>query len=223
MINAIEIIENFSGTCGIWMSACEDGDMARVAEYAIAHDVKYISVVPDAVARVWPWLEKTGIQIYARFYMDAPARAYMGAMSDLCTRVRAAFANGADGAQIFIKHSDLRRFVGEMLAIRDDLFFNKKLCIGVEISDIEPSDWASVFDALAQIRADAVIFAITKYDVNKSDFVGRVYGALDMWNGGDMELHFALGVNYIPMEQAMRLVQKMQPTIAPNTKFWVRW
>ena len=56
----------------LWTGAGNDAnDLAYVAEFAIAKSINLISVVPDNVKVIWPWLENSNIKIYSRFYLES--------------------------------------------------------------------------------------------------------------------------------------------------------
>lgn len=220
MIDAEYILEEIGGRAALWIAAgTEDTDLAGMAEYALGRGMCAISVAPDAVVTMWPWLEKTDVKIIARFYMSSKDAH---GISELTARVNATFKQGADGAQIFMKTSELGAFVDEVHLIRDDLFFNKDLSVGLDIGAVDAIEWGGVFANLRRINATSLILALPRDAGDKSDFVGRLYGALDGWDSdfkGD--LHFALGRNFLRIEQAHRLVQKMRSEIADRTRFFL--
>ncbi len=213
-----DIINEFNGRMAIWAIPADDVDLAGVAEYVVSNRIDMISVATDSVARIWPWLEGTGVKIMTRFYVPLHARG--NAIADLTAQINTAFKHGADGAQIFVHLIDLPRFVSELHAVRDGLFFNKDLCIGIDADEIDALDWGDVFSALNKINATSFVLALPKYSGDKSDWVGRVYGALNSWDFGG-ELHFACTQNLVPMAQAARLVDALRADIAPRARFWV--
>lgn len=154
-------IENFLAEFGrgaLWCpSDCEPTDLARYASDAISHNANALSVAPSSVAIVWPWLENTNISIYARFYLNETG---VGAFSDIVESINSAFKQGASGAQIFIRSRDIDTFVGQLYAIRDDLFFNKSLIIGFDISDIGPYEWTGIWAALEKYAQQALCWCM---------------------------------------------------------------
>lgn len=220
MIDAEYILEEIGGRAALWIAAgAEDTDLAGMAEYAVDRGMRAISVAPDAVATMWPWLEKTNVKIIARFYMHSKNESDI---SELTAHVNATFKQGADGAQIFMKLSELGAFVDEVHLIRDDLFFNKDLSVGLDLGALDAMEWRGVFANLRRVNATSLILALPRDAGDKSDFVGRLYGALDGWDADFKgNLHFALGQNFLRIDQAHRLVQKMCPEISERAKFFI--
>ena len=179
----------------MWCDGGRDtGELARVASSSVAHDMPVISALPDDVAMLWTWLEKTPARIYARFYLPVRGGRDVGVISDLSARINAAFKQGAHGAQIFMRAADLDDFAEQIGVVRDDLFFNRELAIGIDISEVGPFDWPAVFDALRRLRAGALVLVLARDGGDKSDFVGRMYAVLRA--AGDIKVrfcHFVLG------------------------------
>ncbi len=219
MITSDLIFDDFTNLLCAWVSADAAGaDLAKVAEHAIADKMPLISVAPGALGTIWPWLEKEPVKIMARFYYTPPEMD----ISELARTINAAFKNGADGAQIFLSVKDLDGFVGDIKSIRDDLFFNRYLSVGIDIGEIAACDWERIFMSLREIRASSVIFALTRDAGDKSDFVGRIYGMLDAFDKkftGDV--HFVLGKNFERSNQTLRLIHKMQPGLANGARFFI--
>ncbi len=219
MIDVKEILEDFPGRVGCWAGVGDDMELAAVAQDALGMGVNLISCVPESVGTLWPWLEKVNVKIMPRFYCASGARD--ADMSDLAMRINTAFKSGADGAQVFVRMADVVTFVTQIGAIRDDLFFNKTLVIGVDINEVGPFDWPRLFQALRVVRANGLMLALPKFDGDNSDFVGRVYAAMTAWDF-DGELQFYCGAAPTPIEQAARLVTVMQPNVASRTTFFVQ-
>lgn len=223
MIDTDDILERIGAATGIWCAADIDTpDLAAAADLVVAHGLRDISVAPAAVSVVWPWLERTDVQITARFYLSPAGRvATFDDVSDIAARIKSAFKQGASSAQVFMRLADVSPFVQNVSPIRSDLFFNKDLVIGLNIGEINPSDWLGLIENLNQIGA-ALLLVLPQDRGLKSDFVGRVYGLLDgpveKFNGA---LHWCLGVGHNRAEQVVRLVTAMQPQIMPRLKFWV--
>ena len=118
----------------------------------------------------------------------------------------------------------LNSLVEQTHVVRDDLFFNKQLSIGVDINEIDSSDWEKLFLNLQKINATELTLVLTKDMGDKSDFVGRIYGMLDSWfEDNRFGLHFVFGQNYLRMEQAFRLIKSVKPELIKNTKFFVNY
>ncbi|MBR4860531.1 MAG: hypothetical protein IKV10_04480, partial [Alphaproteobacteria bacterium] len=118
----------------------------------------------------------------------------------------------------------LRPMIDQVAIIRDDLFFNRELVIGLDIGDIDSDDWANLFNELKRINASAVCFVLTKDMGKKSDFVGRVYGMLNAWDSEfSGALHFALENRPERIDQARRLVESIRPELAKDLRFFVNY
>lgn len=221
MIDIDFIFDELGTSAALWSTARTDQcSLAHVAEFALKRGVSMMSVLPDAVSVLWPWLENAPVQILGRFYL--PPRGGDVAVSELAARCRTTFCSGGTGAQIFVSACDLKRFATALVPIRDDLFFNKYLSIGIDLADIEPLDWPNVFEIVRNINANSLAVALTRDMGDKSDFVGRVYGMLDSWDdsfGGD--LHFCLGANPIRIDQARRLVHQLRPDLDSRVMFFI--
>lgn len=206
MIDIKEIFndEDVVKTISLWVPDGSDGaDLAGAAEFITDMKIPAVSVAPNEIKVVWPWLEKLNLKLMTRFNV---ANINEHTMSELAVDIKTAFKNGADAAQIIVKLSDLERFVDSFVSVRADLFFNKDLCIGLDIFDVWPLDWERVFESLKKIQASALLLILSHEDKEKSDFTGRIYAALSAWNANpDMELHVLLNESYTRAEQVYRL------------------
>ncbi len=222
MIDSDSFFQEWGANLAAWCGSSDDaGDLARVAEQAARHEMRLISVAPDDVAALWAWLERMPIRIVARFYLAARGARDVDQISDLSTRINTAFKQGACGAQIFMRASDLTTFADEIGVVRDDLFFNKDLSIGLDIADVDAGQWGAVFDTLRRVRATSLTLVLARDTGDKSDFVGRVYALLNAWGDLPCDLHFVLGNNTIRIEQAGRLVQKIRPALACGMRMFI--
>ena len=106
--------------------------------------------------------------------------------------------------------------------IRDDLFFNRELSIGLDLMEIDAGDWENLFAKLQKINASSVLFVLSKDLGNKSDFVGRVYGMLESWDANNkFNLGFMFGSDLMRIEQVVRLVESVRPELGGRIKFFV--
>lgn len=224
MIDKNAFLEDIKDSIALWCGANMDpGDLARVAEYAIENAVDSVSVVPECVPVIWPWLEEKWVKIFARFYI-ANKKVTEKDISDITVKINAVLKNGAYGAQVFVPCEALPELVEQTHVIRDDLFFDRELAIGIDIGEIDVFQWDDVFKNLRKINASSVVFAFTKDTGNKSDFVGRIYGMLNAWKvENKFDLHFAFGPNFMRIEQAARLVQVMRPELVRGMRFWINF
>lgn len=212
-----EVHTNISIVCP---DDCVGADLAAMAGRAISNKARSICVNPSKIADMWPWLEKVKTKIIARFVVDGAINDNF--MSNLSTKINTAFRDGADGAIIFMDVSRLRKFAAEISNVRDDLFFNKSFGIGLDITKIDAFDWENIFGILKLIRADSLCLVFDNDTGNKSDFVGRVFAALNAnrngWNGN---LNFMLGQNIMRIDQTYRLIQQIMPDAVSKTEFFI--
>lgn len=212
-----EIHTNISIVCP---DDCVGADLAAMAGRAISNKARSICVNPSKIADMWPWLEKVKTKIIARFVVDGAINDNF--MSNLSTEINTAFRDGADGAIIFMDVSRLRKFAAEISNVRDDLFFNKSFGVGLDITKIDAFDWENIFGILKLIRADSLCLVFDNDTGNKSDFVGRVFAALNAkrngWNGN---LNFMLGQNIMRIDQTYRLIQQIIPDAVSKTEFFI--
>ena len=224
MIDMNSFFDEIDVVPAIWCGADTDGaDLARMTELVTERGINMISVVPEVVPIVWPWIEGRSIKLIGRFYVNDD-KVDERVMSDLTIRINASFKCGANGAMVFVRYKHLQSMIDQVAIIRDDLFFNRDLVIGLDIGDIDASDWADLFHQLKRINASAVCFVLTKDAGKKSDFVGRVYGLLNAWDsdfGG--ALHFALENRPERIDQARRLVESVRPELVSNLRFFVNY
>ena len=222
MIDKSMIFDIVGTNAGLWCGADMDAtDLADAVHFAGVQKLPVVSVAPNMVQTVWPWLEGNNIKIMSRFYLDG-RKITEKQISDITVRINTSLRQGANGAQIFLSYGALAGLVEQTHVVRDDLFFNKYLSIGMDNCEIGPFDWMDVFANLQKINASSVIFVFTHDTGDKSDFVGRLYGMLNAWDvANKFSLQFAFGPNLLRIEQAMRLVQQMRPGLMGELRFWI--
>lgn len=224
MIDKNEVLKQIEGKVGLWCGAGVEGaDLAQAVGVLAEQKIGDVSVVPGVVPIIWPWLEDKNVKIYARFYLSEK-RVTEKQISDITVRINNALRQGAHGAQVFLRAGALGGLVEQTYVIRDDLFFDKDLSIGLDIADIDANDWDCIFENLRKINATSVVLVLTNDMGDKSDFVGRIYGMLNAWGADNkFDLHFAFGPNFMRIEQALRLVQSVRPELEKKLKFWVNY
>ena len=118
----------------------------------------------------------------------------------------------------------MARFADSINAVRNDLFFNKDLSIGLDVFDVWPLDWGGVFDVLKKIHASSLLLIMSHEDNEKSDFTGRIYAALNSWDADkNMELHVMLGESFSRATQVYRLAMANKPELADKLKLFVSY
>jgi hypothetical protein len=225
MIDFETLFDEIKGSvAAICPDGCDAADLIRVAERAVAKNIRVISAEPKSVESLWAWLEKRPIDILARFFLEIPKHKKLDSdqyMSQLSEHINKAFKKGAAGAQVFVPFDRLDFFVNELRPIRDGLFFNKSLSVCLDINAIGVTDWADLFKKLGEIKADALLLYPSETRKKNADFVGRIYALLENldpdFNAG---LHFMLDRDIEKIEQVWRLVNKLRPKIAGKLQFF---
>ena len=221
MIDQDDIFDEVKDNLGLWCSAeCAGADLASVAGMAITNKLQAMSVLPDVISELWPWIEDTNIKIITRVMVNrTPDDEFMSNFSSILST---AFHSGANGAVVLVRFNELAQFIAELACIRDDLFFNKTLSIGLDINEIDFEDWEKVFKLLGTVRADSLTLFLSQDKGDKSDFVGRIYAMLNAnMFGWDGALHFMLGQNIERIDQVFRLTQQLRFNMTPKMLFWV--
>lgn len=218
MIDITGIIAQSNVRVGLWCPTADDGtELAKMVDMANLCGANVMSVTPGVIKIVWPWIENTKIKIMARFYFT-DSKSSEEIVSKLVTEINSAFKVGASGAQVFVPYRALDTFVREMRGVRDDLFFDRRLAVGLDIGEIGDSDWNNVFDSLVNVRADSVVFVLGRDTGDKSDFVGRVYSMLNKWSDNySGDVYWMLNDNYSRFEQVVRLIQAIRPELLKRT------
>ena len=222
MIEQNIVFDDFGPYAALWCGTdVEPGDLARAVDFAINQNMDMVSVAPQCVKLIWPWLEKSKVKILSRFYvMDKKITEQK--ISDITININSVLKNGADGAQIFMRYQSVADLVEQVHVVKDDLFFNKDLIIGLDIADVGPYDWNDLFQNLRKVNAAALTLVMTQDLKEKSDFPGRVYGMLNAWTSENkFDLHFVVGNNPFRIEQVMRITKLIQPQLLENMRFFV--
>ena len=212
-----EVRNNISLMCS---GDCVGADLADAMGRAISNKVKSVCIESEHVVDVWPWLEKTKVNIIARFYVNDSIDDDF--ISDLSGKISACFRDGANGAMVFISMRNLPKFAAEISSIRDDLFFNKSFNIAIDIDGVDVFDWDELFGILHLLHADSLVLTFNNDTGDKSDFVGRVFAMLNATRGGWCgAINFALGQNMVRVDQVYRLIQSCAPDTISKTEFFI--
>ena len=95
MIDKNILFDDFPSNVALWCGANTDnGELARVAEMVIQKKIPVVSVVPDSVDVIWPWLEQVDVHIFTRFFI-ANKKISEQQISDLTMNINMAFKSGA--------------------------------------------------------------------------------------------------------------------------------
>lgn len=226
MIDTHNLFNEIKDTICIRCDDCQDSaELIHIADAVVSKEIPVISVPPEFVESLWTWLENKPVQIIASFVLEVPKKKGFDKskeMSALSTQIMTIFKKGATGAEVFLPVSELPFFAQELITVRDDLFFNKTLSIGLDINQISSSDWQNVFNELNKIRADALALYSNGTKKDNDYFVGRIYALMDaIGENYTGELHFILGADYQKIEQVWRLVEKIRPDLLNKLKFYL--
>lgn len=210
MIEKIIFDSEAVATNCLWYGSDMDaGGLAGAVDYAIQNNVSVLSVLPDAVPIIWPWVEKNAIKIFSRFYIDGSSD-----LAVVSEKIVKTFKNGANGAQIFLGLSQLKSFSDSIKSVRDDLFFDKEFIIGLDVLDINFSDWKTVFDYIKSLRCDGINLLLSNDMGDKSDFVGHIMSMFELWPDDlKCSIYLNFGDNPMRVEQTMRLGHMVHPEI----------
>ena len=220
MIEANEIFLNEDTRLALWAEMAQDtNEIALLADKIVQSKTPVVSVPPEMVKDIWTYLEKTPVEIFTRFSFVPLKKNFDNDMDDLIKDVSKICKSGADGVQLFVKMRDFYKFMDVLSIVRNDLFFNHKLSICMDIEDIDINDLSGFFQKLNEVQVDS--FGLTFYEdmENRSDFIGRIYALLEQWNFNG-ELHFILLDNLDRVDQVVRLTEILQPDLISKTKFF---
>lgn len=219
------ILDDIELLKALWIgdSIKDDADLARVADAAIGMSVPFVSMPAGAVGTFWPWIEDRNIKILARinFEIDAEPEKADNEISAFSKYLTATFRKGASGAQVFVPYAHVAQFVDAIYPIRNDLFFDRYLSIGLDVDKTDNTDWSDVFEKIMKIKPDAILlFGRTEKFNPNTNFVGGIFSMLENWNPGP-DLHLMFGKNMLRVSQVLRLTEKMRPEILKNLRVFV--
>ena len=220
MIEVNEIFSDDDVRLALW---CESGgdtnDLANMANQIVEKHMRLISVPPEIVPYIWTCLEKTKIDIFTR-YSFMPLQKNMDKDIDgLSENITQVLKRGANGVQVFVQMRDFERFCDALQPVRDDLFFNRKLSVCMDIEDIDINNLGLIFQKLQNIKADSFGITFNEDTGNRSDFIGRIYALLEQWDL-DGELHCILINNMDRVDQVVRLTEILKPDLINKTRFF---
>lgn len=223
MIDMNEIFSDSDKRLSWWFEGADDtSDLAVMAENVIRENIKMVSVSPKFVPFIWTCLEKANTKIMTRYLFSPTSENTDSEIYDLVKNITSICKKGANGVQIFVKMSDLEKLVNNLIVVRDDLFFEHDLSIGLDIGEIDLCNWDILFQKLREIRANSLVLTLKNDTGNQSDFVGRVYAMLLKWNF-DGELHFISNNDYDRIDQIIRLVEILKPDLSEKLRFFLNY
>ena len=215
MIKTETIFDDFSNMSGLWVDGItsDSCDLVRLSDFIVNKNISVISVPFEITENIWPWIENRNVHIFNRFTIQFSENIDT-TVSGVARVITESFRRGANGVQIMIQPTDLDRFVNSIIPIKNDLFFDHDLIIGLNIEQVDSPDWKNIFSILNTIHPNALLITAAgdKFDAS-SDFVGRVYAMFEDWNF-DGALHLMFGKNMMRYSQVLRLAQKMRPAVS---------
>lgn len=220
MIEANEIFFNEDTRLALWCEMVEDtNESALLADKIAQSKVPVVSVPPDMVENMWTYLEKVPVEILTRFSFTPLKKNFDTDADDLIKNIAGIFKHGANGVQLFIKMHDFYNLIDVLSIVRNDLFFEHKLSLCMDIQDIDINDLSNIFNKLKGVKADSLGLTFSEDMGNRSDFIGRIYALLEQWDF-DGQLHFVLLNNLDRVDQIVRLTEIMKPDLINKTKFF---
>ena len=224
MIKTDVFFDDIDALSVLWVddAVTDAADLARMADVAINGGGAFVSMPANCVNVFWPWVEGKKIKILSRFNFNIEKTQNMDAvMSEFAEHITTMFRTGASGVQVFVSCSQMSGFVDALRHIKNDLFFDRYLSIGIDLDDMGNADWFDIFNTLSMIRPDSVLICghKDKFEPN-SDFTGRVFDMLQKWNL-NADLHLMFGRNMLRVCQILRLVEKMRPELLKNMRVFV--
>lgn len=223
MIELNEIFSDSDTRVAFWCADVSDtNDLAIMAENIISENIHLISILPECVEQIWPYLEKSGVKILTRYTFNPIPKNIDSEIYNLAANISNVCRHGADGVQIFVKMRDFDYLADSIAPVRDDLFFKHDLSIGIDVSDIDMHNLEHFFEKLRYIRADSLVLTLNEDMGNRSDFVGRIYALLQSWNLNG-QLHFVSNNDYNRIDQIIRLTEKIRPEMTENLRFFLNY
>lgn len=222
MIKAENIFDDIEHMTAMWVDEVDAGELARIASVAIDNNVPFVSMPCSCTKTFWPWVEETDVKILNRltFHLEKN-QSLDNAVSEFATNVNAAFRLGAHGIQVLVPLTEIHQFTDAILPIKNDLFFDRYVSVGIDIDDASCPDWSDIFGKLQQINPNSVLVMghVDKFNP-KSDFVGQIYAMLENWDL-NTDLHLMFGKNMLRVSQVLRLTQKMKPKLMKNIRVFI--
>lgn len=222
MIKSENIFDDIEYMTAMWIDEVDAGELARIASVAIDNNVPFVSMPCSDTKTFWPWVEKTGVKILNRLTFCLEKNQILDdVISEFATNVNAAFRLGAHGIQVLVPLTEIHQFTDAILPIKNDLFFDRYVSVGIDIDDVSYPDWTDVFSKLEQIHPNSILIMghVDKFNP-KSDFVGQIYAMLENWNL-NADLHLMFGRNMLRVSQVLRLTQKMKPNLIKNMRVFI--
>lgn len=225
MMKSDFIFDDFDSCKALWIAdgVTDTADLAVVADAAIGGAVPFVSVPVGVIKTFWPWVEGKNVKILTRFGFEISKNQNADEVtSEFAKNLTDAFRTGADGAQVFVPANQIAEFADLVRPIKSDLFFDRYLAIGIDVDHMGDVEWAEIFNAMTEIRPDAILLVGTVENFDpSSDFVGRVFDMLEKWNL-ESDLHMMFGKNMLRVTQVLRLVHKMRPELEKNMRVFVK-
>ena len=204
-----------------WIVDSDREYLPQIADFALKQEYRTLSAPCDFVGQIWPWFENKDVKIITRFSIDIKDD-FDSVISEFAAETSSVFRDGASGIQVFMSPRVLSGFVEALKPVRDNLFFDRFLSVGLNIDEIKVDMWDDIFTVLQTLRPSAVLITSDGDDFDRSsDFVGRFFTMLEKWDV-DADLHLMFGKNTMKLIQAIRLVQKTRPDLMKKLTVFVR-
>ena len=196
-------------------SVSDETDLLSLSNEILSSNIKLISILPSMLKVIWSCLEKNDIEIFVRLYEYEYEN-----ISDFIKYISNVYKMGATGVQLFIKKDKLISLIPDFLAIKANLFYNKKLSICFELNDFSINSWSDIFLNLRKLEPSSILLNYKKE--RDDDFPGLIYGFLDTFDDNFKgEVYFSIGNSSLRVEQVWRLVEKLKPDLLDRIKFFI--
>lgn len=194
--------------------------IAYLANDILVNGVTEVSVKPECIGYLWPYLEKEQVHILTRYYFSIQDNDVEKAIYNLSKSVTEFNGQGAIETQIFVSVCDFECFVENIINIRDDLFFNHKLCIALYLEDIEVLNIERLFYLLRYVKADAVLFSDKNTEIDDNVFIAKIYSLIQEWNF-DGNIYFSLRNDEKKVSLIKVLLEYSEPELLDKTVFFL--
>ncbi len=216
MIDFSDTLEGLRGRIAL---SCADRMDARslifAADNAARMRAAAVSCDPDSVNMMWTWLEKSKIKIFAR--ISASDKDIE--VQKIAAAIHNAFKKGAAGVQLIASPAMHEKLAESLSPIAADLFFGRELILTLDLDDVAPDDWPSIFNSLKIMGGAGLGLLVSKSDYTAS----AIYGMLDYPDSGFCGALHIISKDSEPgvIEDSWRLTKKIRPELVPGIVFFI--
>lgn|GEM_PF-5530441 len=194
-------------------------ELIQAAALAAQFKIPRISVAASSVPAVWSWLEKSDVSVSALLAWNSDKSSFQDLVRDMAAPLK----RGANEVQLYVKFQDLEALSNNLSAIKDEIFFGKKLSVALGMDGVPYNGWTDAFNHLNEVRADNIMLIaknIKTLDQNYYNFLDSLQN-YQVWGNWGIEVCAAAGA-IKPLEDILRLTQKMMPERMKSLRLIVR-